>query len=79
MEAKNTQADDDRNLSALGRWRIRQNISLSDLAQKTGISTVSLSRYCNGHRVPRERDVLAKIEQVTDGAVTAQQMMMGAE
>ena len=52
----------------LKSYRTEKNITLADLAAKVGVSEVAMSRYERGERIPR-RDVMSKIEQVTDGAV----------
>ena len=45
-------------------------ISNIDFSKKIGISSVSLSRYINGERLP-EKSILNKIFKYTDGLVDA--------
>ena len=46
-----------------------KKISNADFAKNLNISTISLSRYIGGQRLP-EKNILLKINDLTDGLVT---------
>ena len=48
------------NITRLREEMIRMGLKQRDLAEKVGVSDVSMSRYCNGHRMPRGH-ILVKI------------------
>lgn len=54
----------------LRRWRLTQRLTLAALAERVGVDLSNLARYERGERMPRPA-VLARIRDVTQGAVTA--------
>ena len=54
----------------LRRWRLKQRLTLAALAERVGVDLSNLARYERGERTPRPA-VLARIRDVTGGAVTA--------
>lgn len=61
----------------LRQYRLAKGLTLAALAQKVGVTDVSLSRYENG-RMPR-RAIVRKISEVTGGAVQANDFMLAPE
>ena len=49
-------------------WRTAQALTLAQLAERVGVTKISLSRYERGERIPA-REIMQKIAAVTDGAV----------
>lgn len=54
----------------LRRWRRARDMTQGELAQLLGVRLFAVSRYERGERTPRPA-VLARIRDVTGGAVTA--------
>jgi len=54
----------------LSEYRNSANVTLAEIAARVGVTEVSMSRYERGIRRPRP-EIIAKIEAVTDGHVTA--------
>jgi transcriptional regulator with XRE-family HTH domain len=52
----------------LREWATSQNLTQRDLAQRIGVHEITMSRWINGHAIPR-RYQMAFIEQMTAGAV----------
>ena len=52
----------------LSVWRKARGLSLADLAERIGVTSVSLSRYERDERIPA-REIMPKIVAETDGAV----------
>ena len=53
-------------------------ISNLDFSKKIGISSVSLSRYISGERIP-EKSILNKIFKLTDGLVDANDFFLESD
>ena len=54
----------------LKKWRKSANLTLVQLAEAVGVSDIAIGRYERGERIP-QREIMAKIVRVTDGAVTS--------
>ncbi len=54
----------------LRAWLTKYNVSVTEFADRIGVSSEAVYRYCNGTRRPRWR-VLLKITAETGGIVTA--------
>lgn len=52
----------------LDDWRIRQGLSVQQLANRIRTTHQSALRYCNGQRVPRAA-IMPRIYRITGGAV----------
>lgn len=49
-------------------WRTAQALTLAQLAERVGVTKISLSRYERGERIPA-REIMQKIVEATVGAV----------
>ncbi len=63
-------------MNALRNWRKRRNVSIEAMATAIGISIGSLSRIERGEQWP-PRETFARILDVTDGEVTANDFVAG--
>ena len=57
-------------MSKLSEWVKAQPATVAELAAELGVGRVALHRYMNGRAMPRPA-MVAKIEALTGGAVTA--------
>jgi DNA-binding transcriptional regulator YdaS (Cro superfamily) len=61
----------------LADFMAREEISTAAFAHSIGVGSISVTRYLTGARLPAA-DVLVKIAEVTDGAVTPNDFLLPA-
>lgn len=61
-------------MSDLKTWRIERSLTQSDVAASIGTTTPTVSRIEAGEQWPGA-ELMARIERITDGAVTASDIL----
>lgn len=62
----------------LADWLKSQNMTHDDLARQLGCDRSSVTKWVGG-RLPRNKDVLKRIRELTDGKVTANDFVSDEE